>query len=436
MICDAITNIANASGQVFTLVLSGDLCSAPAAQRSALQDAGSHLSPLNVQAVTGGQTIDTVIVYSAAMSSDRNNILTASRMNCLVRCQRQHYWQCEVGLVRSDKGLALRIGTAWALGQEARWRGADYDTALAAAIPLGVELAPYELAKVAALLAAYYDHYSDDARQVAVMHPEVKIAPRELGVGEFEVSGKIDGLGVMKDGRHVIVEGKSTSDPIDPDSDYWLRLAFNMQLCQYIVESRYIGWDVRLVVYDVLRKPTIRPLKRVYDRDDNDRKIVLDKEGNRVMMRNGKPRQSSDDEKGWFLQEHPETPDEYCDRLYKDALTRPAFYFVRREVPVIDGQLITFELQRIQLARQILRNRTDEAALIRHGHHPCNAWPRNVSKDTCNFCSYKSFCLTNITPDLGNPPEGFSVQPFNPELNERNDDECDSTSDQLNESAV
>ena len=358
----------------------------------------------------------------------KNNVLTASRMNAEMSCSRKHYWGNEVGLTKTEVGVALRIGSAWARAMEARWHGKTYEQALIEAIPDGIELNAYDCAVVSALLAAYYEVYGANEK-VGKLHPEVEIVPRKLGVGDFIVRGKLDGLGSLKDGRSVIIESKTTSARLDASSDYWLRLSFNLQVYQYLSEARQMGWDVAVIFYDVTRKPMIRPCE-INNLDQKGLKIVVDKNGKRIYatkkIKTGKgktarvrevedrnkPRQSADVSKGWAVKSHTETPDEYCDRVYKDALARPDFYFARREIPVIDQQLVAFELQREAIARRILRQREDEEGLV----NPEDAWPRNVSEHTCNFCSYKSFCLSNIHPNINNPPEGFVIRDHNPEL--------------------
>src|ERR1035441_8319112 len=147
-----------------------------------------------------------------------------------------------------------------------------------------------------------------------------------------------------------------------------------------------MGWDVAVIFYDVTRKPMIRPCE-INDLDQKGMKIVVDGNGKRIYntkkvdLKIGKgkkakietrevenwdkPRQSGDESKGWVVKSHTETPDEYCDRVYKDALARPDFYFARREIPVIDQQLVAFELQREAIARRILRQREDEDGLVK-----------------------------------------------------------------------
>ena len=160
------------------------------------------------------------------------------------------------------------------------------------------------------------------------------------------------------------------------------------------------------------RKPMIQP-KSVTDLDADGLKIV-EKDGARVGVGVGEKfrwKQSASAEAGEVLKSHIETPEEFCDRLYKDVLSRPDFYFCRKEVPVIEQELQSFENQRKCIANLIESCRKFEC----FSRSP-EAWPRNVSENTCDFCQFKTFCLQNLSVDLKNPPQGFTVAGFNPEL--------------------
>lgn len=357
-----------------------------------------------------------------------NNVLTASRMNSLAACARRHFWQYEVGLRKDEVGLALRFGSAWARAEEKRWLGGSYDEALAFAIPEGVELDHYECATVAALLAGYYDHYGQ-AETCGKMYPEVKFKSKIPGT-DFTAEGVMDSLGMLKDGRQCLIETKTTRDNIDRESDYWIRLRFNVQVLQYLVEAPNLKnpWHPEVAYYDVVRKPQIKP-KEVTDLDVDGLKICLDSKGERVYIEKGKkgekrqePKQSADTKQGQRLQSHLETPDEFSDRLWKDTQARPDFYFCRYEIPVMDDQLEEFRRHRLGMIRLIEHYRSQESVTPVRDHRP---WMRNVAADNCKFCQYKSFCLQNVTPDLSRLPAGFSIKPINPELDKETDDNAE-----------
>lgn len=338
-----------------------------------------------------------------------NNILTASRMTALLSCPRRHYWRYEIGLDREEVGLALRIGSAWARAMEARWKGLDGEQAYIAAVA-DCELDEYTLATVCGLIKGYYSHYGE-RETLAQINPEVEFNYQLDGSRTFSVAGKMDGLGTKFDNHSALIENKTTGDSIDANSDYWLRLRFNSQVYQYILASRVMGWDISEVIYDVTRKPSIRP-KQITDIDEIGMAIVLDGSGVRVYKRDGTPRESGDSAKGYAVKSHLETPDEYCDRLIADCKARPEFYFARREVPILEDELKEFEAQRLSLSRMILDFRQNEKRLAK----PEQAWPRNVSENTCNFCQFASFCLQNISVNPEQPPQGYAIKAYNPEL--------------------
>ncbi len=295
-------------------------------------------------------------------------LMTATRMNCLLDCPRKHYWRYEVGLKRETDAAALRFGSAWHQAMEARWQNLPYEVALAKALATDRTLDESTVATVAGLLAGYYRRWEDDP--VKELHPEVEFRHPLRGSRSFDCAGKIDGLGVLHDGRLALVEHKTTSADIGPDSDYWLRLRANPQVLQYVLAAWSLGWDLGIVIYDVTRKPSIRVRK-------------------------------------------DESPEEYSERLTADTANRPDFYFARREVPILEDDLAEFQVQRLELSRLILNFR----AAGRKTRSPEQAWPRHLTEMHCKLCDYSSFCLQNILPDPALPPAGFRVGPQNPELN-------------------
>lgn len=306
---------------------------------------------------------------------------------------------------------ALRFGTAWHAGMEARWNGKTYEEALESALATAKaqELDEITVAKLSAMLAAYYQVWQEDP--IKELHPEIQFHNPLEGSRTFDIAGKIDGLGWMKDGRKVKVEHKTTIEQLDADSDYWLKLRADLQVTSYVSAARAGGFIPEIILYDVARKPGISP-KEINDLDENGLTVVVDTNGERVFKKDGTPRATGDKEKGYTVKSHVETPNEYCDRLYADILERPDFYFARREVPVLDRDIEEFECQRIELGKLILAFRQAEKRV------PINqlAWPRNVGM-TCRMgCENVNFCLNNIEADENHIPSGFMVAAINPEL--------------------
>lgn len=337
-------------------------------------------------------------------------LITASRMSCLLDCPRKHYWRYECGLKRDVDAMALRFGTAWHAAMEARWQKQPFEDALAAALATAQDFDEFTVATLSGLLAGYYARWAEDP--VKELCAEVEFRAPLAGSRSFDTAGKIDGLAVLHDGRLALVEHKTTSADVGPDSDYWLRLRSNTQINQYILAARSLGWDVATVIYDVARKPAIKPLSCVTELDEQGLKIVQDDTGARVFKKDGAPKQSADKEKGESYRGGPETPEQFADRLAADTKERPDFYFARREVPILEDELDEFAIQRLELSRMILGFRAASRKAKRQHH----GWPRHLTEMQCKNCDYQSFCLQNIVPDMAMPPAGFRVGQKHEEL--------------------
>lgn len=319
------------------------------------------------------------------MNTEPNNVLTASRMNSIARCPRAHYLQYEIGLQRESTGLALAIGSAWHRAIESRWKkDASFEEAFSDALPLNDTLDEYQAAKVSAMLEAYYEIYPITEKCEIVL-TEQKFKFPLVGVKGFTVQGKLDNLIQREAGSEVeLIEYKTTGDSIESNSEYWMRLRFNFQLFQYTLAARSLGYDVGKVFYDVARKAGLKP-KMIDLLDKQGRKVVVDEKGDRVWIepkkkaspvtaKKGKkkkpsekverePRQTGDKNLGYKLEQRLESPEQYRARLLKDILSRPQFYFARKEVPILENDLIEFQAHRITIAKLILYFREQASKL-------------------------------------------------------------------------
>ncbi len=354
--------------------------------------------------------------------------LTASRMACWTLCQRKHLFAYDRGVRKIESGDALVFGTAWHKAQEVYYgQGAEMrqregvttaDMAQAmfeAALATAENWDEFTVAKLQACIAAFVEHYCDDDI-IAEMKPEVEFAYPIDGTRTFEARGKIDGLATLTDGRTALVEHKTTSDGVEPDSPYWTRLRFNPQLCRYVLGARALGVECETVIYDVFRKPQISPKESVKDLDENGLPYVPDANGDRCIKRDGTPKKTADAAKGETYKTHAETADEYAERLIQDILSRPDFYFARREVTVTDAQLEAFMLQERMMAGQIIDARANGRDAVKRGLPYEAAFMMNVGKMTCDNCDFAPFCLAGQPIDWACPPPGFAVVGATPEL--------------------
>jgi len=167
----------------------------------------------------------------------------------------------------------------------------------------------------------------------------------------FVEAGKIDGVLKHKtSGAIKVLEHKTTSESVEPESDYWARLAMDGQISKYVLAVMQGGQDVRSVVYDVAKKPGIKPLRK------------------------DKP--------------NPETPQEFFDRCLENIRENPAAFFVQKEIPRSDSDLVDYCKDAWELSKQILYSRQH------------NLWPRNPSACTAyGQCEYFDLCAGRATVD-------------------------------------
>jgi len=329
------------------------------------------------------------------------DLLTSTRLATLRRCPKQHYYRYELGLSRVRTSDALRLGAAFHRGLELHNRGVDPATAITEAVA-GYQQVPewadsfewaVEREVVQELLAGHFWRYENDDIQVVAVERIFRRPLVNPFTGRwsraFILGGKIDAIVRLADGRHAVLEYKTTGEDIGPDSDYWLRLRCDPQISLYVIAARALGYNVATVLYDVTRKPTIAPLRAT---PPEKRKYT--KDGRLYATQ----------------RECDETPEEFGGRLLTDIGDRPDYYFQRREVPRLDDELAEFQAELWQQAKQLLDAR-------RHGR-----WFRNIHRFTCGTCEFADLCLNGARVVPGAAPSGFQIlTDVHPELSAGDD---------------
>jgi PD-(D/E)XK nuclease superfamily len=217
-----------------------------------------------------------------------------------------------------------------------------------------------------------------------LLNPETEAPSRT-----FVEAGKIDGIlrdkrtGVLK-----VLEHKTTSDSIEPESNYWGKLTMDTQISKYILSLRSRGIDANTVVYDVVRKPGYK-LGNIPLLDEDGVKIVLDAAGERVRTKDGKKwRQTADADAGYVLQTRPETLEELSSRTLTEIGSRPEDYFAVREVGRTDSDLLEYMNDAWAQSQMILYFRKR------------NLWPRNPSACSAfGTCEFFDLCAGRATVD-------------------------------------
>jgi hypothetical protein len=148
----------------------------------------------------------------------------------------------------------------------------------------------------------------------------------------FTVAGKLDVIAV-RSGRHVIVDHKTTSDDItDPNSPYWRQLIVESQASHYMLLAWINGMKVDEAIWDVVRKPSIRP-KKLSAMDV--RTAVFTKEYF------GQPLTTEEILK--LQRDSSESLEMYEARLADDCINeRPDWYFARRSILRVDSELAEY----------------------------------------------------------------------------------------------
>ncbi len=348
-----------------------------------------------------------------------SNLLTHSRIESFRKCRKRHWYEYELGLRREVDSRALRMGSAYHAGLDQLKQGQALEMAVATAralydaTPPGEYVIDWEMERetVATMIAGYQWRWQAAGMQLVlatekefclpVVNPETEAASTI-----WRLAGKIDGIVRLEDGRLAVLEHKLLSENLAADSDWWQRLQMDPQVSLYVYAARQCGYDVATVLYDVGRKPTMKPTP-VSLLDELGARVVLDAKGNRVKTERGVWRQTGDTAKGFILQSRPMTPEEYAAKVADDIGARPDYYFARVEIPRLDQDIE-------ECRREVWEIQKTIRAAQNSGY-----WFRTVSRDSCPYCPYFGLCSSKVNLGDGALPEGFIyVENRHPELSQ------------------
>lgn len=287
------------------------------------------------------------------------HLLTASRLKVWQACPRQHHYRYELARVPLATSRALSLGTATHAGLEAWWRAVE-DHAASYALPAALAAAeaaypqhegddPYAAALLRALLTAYDARWSAWALTVTVLGVEVPFTSvlrhptLDMSARTWRVAGKIDVLVRLEDGRVAIIEHKTTSQDAGAGSDYRRKLTLDPQVSTYFDGAEALGHEADLCLYDVLRKPSIKPL---------------------LATPPDKQRRKADGTLYANQRERDETPAEYERRLIDALAAEPDKYLLHAEIVRSDAER---EAHRFALWHAVRSIEESRAALARAG---------------------------------------------------------------------
>lgn len=214
------------------------------------------------------------------------------------------------------------------------------------------------------------DRYQVLASEVPFKLPLTTPSGRKLPLNRVARVGKMDHI-ILWHESVCVLERKSTSRSIEPDSDYWDKGKKDTQVSMYSLAFRDMHASGELAhlgplplkegesmparygttLYDVWHKPTIKPKmltqadtaafietgdycgqKFTVETLTTDQGVIYTVNGSAAVIEPGK--------RGSALRE---TPEMYGARLLQDIQQRPEFYYARRELVRTDRELQQFE---------------------------------------------------------------------------------------------
>ncbi len=187
----------------------------------------------------------------------------------------------------------------------------------------GIIFEPFDVARAEAMIRGYDARWREEQYEVLAVEAEFRapLVNPETGAASrtWQRGGKLDV--VMREAfghrRVGFVEHKHTTDDIGPGTPYWRRLRMDGQVSGYFVGSDALGLPSEFCLYDVLRKPALRPYRAT---PLEDRKFKKDG----TLYANQR--------------ERDETPDEFLIRCLETIAAEPDTYYRRGEVVRLEAE--------------------------------------------------------------------------------------------------
>lgn len=222
----------------------------------------------------------TSVAPIAEQQPRRLPVLSVTSANRYRSCPRSYYFANVLRRIPRRVDENRRFGTLLHVGLEAWWRAhalgrlstvtpldAAFDAMRVSANP-----DPYELVRAEVLMRGYDARWSAEPLEVVWLDPqtagvEVEFEgelrnPATSGVSRtFRRGGRIDAIVRAPDGQVYVMEHKSSGEDISAGSEYWQRLTLDLQCSAYMQGARDLGLRPAGVIYDVVGKPDMRPLK-------------------------------------------------------------------------------------------------------------------------------------------------------------------------------
>jgi hypothetical protein len=278
----------------------------------------------------------------------------------------------------------MRVGSAFHAALEAYDKGVDPGEAIEPHVAN-----EYDLALVAAMVQGHRSQWGGQQLEVLATELEFHLPLRNPETGKptsvWTMDGVIDRIVKLSDGRIALMEYKTTTRDFSPGAEYWVGLHLDQQLSIYVIAARQLGYDISTVLYDVTRRPLLKPkmatpiAERKYTTKKSKRKGVEYPAG--TLFANQR--------------EEDETPEEFAARVMEKIDGAPEEHFARIEIARLDQDLEDCA------AELWMQQKTIRASQKEGG------WYRNPGACFTPYtCDYVAICQDR---DLAtNTPEGFA----------------------------
>lgn len=241
-------------------------------------------------------------------------------------------------------------------------------------------------AKVRGLLVGYDARWRDvewasiseeEVFHLPIINPETGKPSRT-----FTHAGKYDGIvEYVPSGKRYLRELKTTSDDIeDPNSTYWRRLVIDSQVSGYVLANWQDGRKLDGTLYEVIRKPGIRP-KKIPKAEQKAIASLGEYHGFRLSM--------AERSEIANVTDPVETYRLYELRLARDTLNNPEKYFQRRPVPRLDADVLEYAGELWDVAKSIIEARREN----RHYRNSGACMNYNTP------CEFLGLCSGHDSPD-------------------------------------
>ncbi len=316
-------------------------------------------------------------------------LLTFSSMTTFRRCPREYEYAYVLRRRARSKSDALRFGALFHVGLNAWWtwngdalvKLQSAQHAMGEAFVGGTD--PIELVKAEELMLGYTARWGDEPYETIAVEKQFRLpllrSGLEYSVQDYDHGGAIDAIAASVGGHNAtrdgllastvhIFEHKTTSQDISPGAPYWSNIvALDSQVSTYMKAARELGYAPRDCIYDVIRKPDMKPLKATPEESKKYTKPTKSEPTPRLYAN---------------MREEDEAPEEYRMRLREDIASNPDWYYQRMTIVRLEHDDEAHE-----------RDVMGTAEMIRFAESR-NAWPR--STNACmrynRLCDYHPVC--------------------------------------------